>query len=164
MTIFFKRVLFFTFFVCLPHLLSAQTSVVVDGLKYSLNTNGEATLTGRESTSITEIYIPATITYNDVVYPVTEIGSYAFEGGDIDYEYSNIAKVTFETPSNVVTIGKCAFYGASFGTRPRNGCTGLVMGRVSVENLICGDGIRCQVNEGFAGRQDYLVYIFVSHN
>lgn len=121
MTTFLKRVLFFTFFVCLPHLLSAQTSVVVDGLKYSLNTNGEATLTGRESTSITEIYIPATITYNDVVYPVTEIGSYAFEGGDIDYEYSNIAKVTFETPSNVVTIGKCAFYGASFGTRPRNG-------------------------------------------
>lgn len=147
MNTFLKRGLFFTFFVCLPHLLLAQTSVVVDGLNYRLNTNGEATLTGRESTSTTEIYIPATITYNDVVYPVTAIGNYAFSGGDIDYEYSNIAKVTFETPSNVVTIGKCAFYGASFGTRPRNGL--VIPGSVKTieEGAFCWCGMSSIVIE-----------------
>ena len=133
--------------VCIPSLLDAQTSTTINGLKYTLNTNGTATLTGRESTSITEIYIPATITYNDVVYPVTEIGSYAFEGGDIDSEYSNIAKVTFETPSNVVTIGKCAFYGASFGTRPRNGL--VIPGSVKTigEGAFCWCGMSSIVIE-----------------
>jgi len=111
-----KPLLLLIILVCIPSLLEAQTSTTINGLKYTLNTNGTATLTGRESTSITEIYIPATITYNDVVYPVTEIGSYAFTGGYIDRRFNNITKVTFETPSNVATIRQDAFYSTSFGT------------------------------------------------
>ncbi|MBP3727252.1 MAG: leucine-rich repeat protein [Bacteroidaceae bacterium] len=94
----------------------AQTNDTINNLVYRFSTNGEATLTGRASQSITEIYIPATVTYDNVVYPVTAIGAYAFAGGTIDHSYNNITKVEFETPSNVRTIGHAAFAGTGFGT------------------------------------------------
>ena len=53
----------------------AQTNDTINNLVYRFSTNGEATLTGRAAQSITEIYIPATVTYDNVVYPVTAIGA-----------------------------------------------------------------------------------------
>ena len=112
------RLILCSVLLCLPDLLTAQTSATINGLKYTLNTNGTATLTGRSSTSTTEIYIPATVTNDNTVYRVTAIGSNAFSGGTIDWSFNNITKVTFETPSNVETIGYMAFYGTSFGSTP----------------------------------------------
>lgn len=108
--------------VCIPSLLEAQTSTTINGLKYTLNTNVTATLTGRESNAVTEIVIPATVTYNDIVYPVTAIANNAFSSGSrIDSYYNNITKVTFETPSNVTSIGIDAFFGTSFGATISDG-------------------------------------------
>ena len=96
--------------------LSGAQTTTVDGLNYSIDTtNGTATLTGRSSTTITEIVIPSTITYDEATYPVTTIRNGAFSGGRIDRYFNNITSVTFETPSNVTTIEKDAFYGTSFG-------------------------------------------------
>ena len=109
-----------------PTFMRSQTeTVTVNGLKYYLNTNGTATLSGRSSDTLKEINIPAKITYNGVDYPVTTIGNNAFNGGEIDVFFNNITKVTFETPSNVTYIGKEAF-----ATTNMNGSTLTIPGSV----------------------------------
>ncbi len=64
----------------------AQTDITVDDLNYSIQ-NGAATLTGRNSYNLEDIYIPATVNYEGVDYPVTAIAAYAFSGGVIDKYY-----------------------------------------------------------------------------
>ena len=76
---------------------------VIDGIRYALK-DGEATVVGNAATLVGEIAIPASITYNDTVYPVTLIGSSAFRG------CSNLMSVTFGENSQLTSIGSSAFY------------------------------------------------------
>jgi hypothetical protein len=54
---------------------------------------------------LTEITIPASVTYNNTTYTVTSIGENAFEN------CSNLTSITI--PNSVTNIGYCAFYGCS---------------------------------------------------
>ncbi len=82
-------------------------NVKINGLYYSLG-NTTATLISDQSSdksvysAYTSVTIPSSVTYNNYTYPVTSIGTSAFEG------CSNLQSVVL--PSSVTTIGTDAFY------------------------------------------------------
>ena len=77
---------------------------VIDGIAYSLNNNLTASVV-HGGTYTGDIVIPSSVTYNDVTYSVTSIGSEAF---------SRCTGLTSVTISNSVTsIGEFAFDGCS---------------------------------------------------
>jgi len=99
------------FFILLLALICATNimaeTVLIDGLYYSLG-NTTATLV-KDQTSDMSVYsayttvtIPASVTYNNYTYPVTAIGTSAFEG------CSNLLSINL--PSSITTIGTDAFY------------------------------------------------------
>ncbi len=83
-------------------------NVKINGLYYSLG-NTTATLVSDQSSdksvysAYTSVTIPSSVTYNNYTYPVTSVGTSAFEG------CSNLQSVTL--PSSVTSIGTDAFYG-----------------------------------------------------
>lgn len=81
-------------------------------LKYYIAPNGEAAVAGLSSSNLnaTSIAIPATITYNGITYPVTEIRPNAFEN------QTKLTKVTYRI-TNLKEIAWGAF----------DGCTNLSM-------------------------------------
>ena len=87
--------------------LYAET-VKIDGLYYSLgNTTAQLVKDQSSDQSVykeyTSVTIPASITYNAYTYPVTSLGTSAFEG------CSNLQSVTL--PASVTSLGTDAFYG-----------------------------------------------------
>ena len=84
----------------------------VDGIYYNISNSYSKTVSvtyfGTSNTSAVysgEVVIPATVTYDDVVYSVTSIGYHAF------YGCSGLTKV--EIPNSVVNFDSYAFYGCS---------------------------------------------------
>ena len=85
-------------------------TVKLNGLYYSLGTT-TATLVSDQSSDksvykeYTSVTIPASVTYSNYTYPVTTIGTSAFEG------CSNLQSVSL--PSSITTINTDAFYGCT---------------------------------------------------
>ena len=84
--------------------------VKLDGLYYSLGTTTAQVVQDQSSdksvyTTYTSVTIPASVTYNAYTYPVTSIGTSAFEN------CSNLQSITL--PTSVTTINTDAFYGCS---------------------------------------------------
>ena len=87
----------------------------IDGLCYYLDSSAKTAWVefstddyperypGQNYKGITKIEIPASVTYNNITYNVTTIGSYAF------YGCTDLESVTI--PSSVTLIGTYAFYG-----------------------------------------------------
>ena len=73
---------------------------VIDGLRYGIK-DGVATVVSQPR-NITAANIPDTITYKEVEYSVTSIGSWAF------YDYSSLTEIVI--PDSVTSIGSNAFY------------------------------------------------------
>jgi len=100
--------------LCLAMLVSTLTVladvVLIDGLYYNLgNTTAQVAPdpeSGRPTYSAyTTVTIPASVYYNNYTYPVTTLGTSAFEG------CSNLQAVTL--PNSITSINQDAFYGCS---------------------------------------------------
>ena len=79
----------------------------IDGIKYDVVTKAKlATVISGETKYSGDIVIPSEITYNNVVYSVTSIGSYAFRG------CRGLTSIVIG--SSVTSIGERAFYNCSF--------------------------------------------------
>ena len=103
--------------------------VQIGDLYYNLNATGKtAVVTSQNgsypywSTTITTADIPASVTYNEVVYSVTSIGDYAFN------RCTDLTSVTI--PNSVTSIGSWAF----------GGCSGLTS--VTIPNSVTSIGDR----------------------
>ena len=87
--------------------ITAET-VLIDGLYYSLSSTtaqvAKDPVSGLPTYSTyTSVTIPASVTYNNYTYPVTSLGTSAFEG------CTNLQAVTL--PNTITTINTDAFYG-----------------------------------------------------
>ena len=90
-----------TAFLLLAGSLRAQT-VTLDGITYTIHTDGQtASVSGYEGSPV-DIVIPATVAYDGADYPVTSIGSSAFE------YCRSLENITL--PEGLQTIGEYAFY------------------------------------------------------
>ena len=90
--------------------LTFAENVKLNGLYFSLGTTTAQLIADQSSDksvykAYTEVTIPASVTYNAYTYPVTSIGTSAFEG------CSDLQKVTL--PASVTVIGTDAFYGCT---------------------------------------------------
>ena len=88
----------------------AATTVLIDGLYYSLGTSSATVLADQSSgktvySAYTSVTIPASVTYEATTYPVTTIGTSAFES------MSNLESVVL--PSSITAINTDAFYGCT---------------------------------------------------
>ena len=82
--------------ISIPHV------VIVDGFKYALNPKDMTARVLRNGfSSVSELVIPSSVTYEDEQYTVTEIGDWAF------YYYLNVVSLTI--PNTVTSIGEYAF-------------------------------------------------------
>lgn len=101
-----KRLIAITFVILtLITRLDAQ-DFIVGNLNYSVNKDGvSVTVTGHvDGTNATgELIIPESVTYNDIIYPVTNIKRWAF------YKCDGF-KSSLVIPNSVTTIGEYAFY------------------------------------------------------
>lgn len=115
--------------------LAAQDFTIGD-LNYSINEDGvSVTVTGHvDGTNATgELIIPESVTYNDIIYPVTIIRYSAFDG-------CNGLTGTLVIPNSVIEIGKFAF-------NQCYGFDGLIIGNF-VTNIKRWAFYKC---EGFKG-------------
>ena len=138
-----KKVLLSILLTLLPLLASAE-AVEIDGIWYNLVPKAkEAEVTNNPNGYSGSIEIPATVTYNEVKYSVTSIGSSAFSG------CSGLTSVTI--PNSVTSIGGGAFYGCSgltsvtipnsvtsIGDYAFSGCSGLTS--VTIPNSVTSIG------------------------
>lgn len=93
---------FLIFFVIYVLALNANAYVVVDGLRYDLNSSAKtASLVGYSSSPSGDVTIPASFTYGNIKYVVTSIGERAFSGTSI---------TSVNIPSLVTSIGYEAFF------------------------------------------------------
>ncbi len=102
--------LLFTTIALAAYAISFAETVKINGLYYSLGATTAQVVqdqsTGKSVYSAyTSVTIPASVTYNNYTYPVTSIGSSAFEA------LTNLQQVVL--PSGVTTINSDAFYGCS---------------------------------------------------
>ncbi len=106
-----KLALSFALLVCTLGVFAAET-VLIDGLYYSLGTTTATVIKDQTSdksvySAYTSVTIPASVTYNAYTYPVTTIGTSAFEA------LKDLQSVTL--PNSITAINSYAF----------NGCTKL---------------------------------------
>ena len=141
-----QRVLLFitTLMLCIG--AKANTTVVIDGLKYIIYTRQNyAVLTGNNYTQ-QEIVIPASITWARKKFPVTELGANSF------LDCSDLSSVII--PSSVKSLGESCFSGCSnlaFITLPSSvkslgkscfrGCTGLTS--ITIPSSVTSLGNSC---------------------
>ena len=88
--------------------LSAAEIVKLDGLYYQLGTTTASLVADQSSdksvySAYTSVTVPPSVTYSDYTYPVTSLGTSAFEG------CSNLQSVVL--PASITQIGTDAFYG-----------------------------------------------------
>ena len=112
-----KNYLFFSLraqLLFLALIVSATTlyaeTVEIGNLYYSLSATTAQVVNDQSSDKsvykdYTSVTVPASVTYNNYTYPVTSIGTSAFEG------LTNLQSVTL--PTSVTTIGTDAFYGCT---------------------------------------------------
>ena len=104
-----KKIIFTLLALMACTLIYAET-VLIDGLYYSLGTTTaqvikDQTTNNSVYSAYTSVTIPAYVTYNDYTYPVTSIGTSAFEA------LTNLQSVTL--PATITTISTDAFYGCT---------------------------------------------------
>ena len=102
----YARVCFFAILTCLP-LCAHAYDFYVDGIYYNVLSSSSSTVSVTYESSSYNSYsgtvdIPETVTFGDVTYDVTRIGSNAFR------ECTNLASVTISV--GVTSIGASAFY------------------------------------------------------
>ena len=86
----------------LSTLTSSAYDALIDGIYYNLDSGAkEATVTSGDTQYTGNVSIPSTVTYNNVAYSVTEIGSKAFR------KCSSLTSVSI--PNSVKKIGDEAF-------------------------------------------------------
>ena len=91
--------------ILLPLVAGAYTGeAVIDGIKYSINTNTQTAKVVKDNYS-GEIIIPETVDYEGVACSVTTIASSAFSGCK--------ALISVQIPNSVITIETWAFYQCS---------------------------------------------------
>ena len=100
----------FTLLAIVACTFSYAEIVQIDSLYYSLGTTTAQVVKDQTSNNsvyspYTSITIPASVTYNEYTYPVTAIGTDAFEN------CANLQSVTI--PTSVTTINSYAFYGCT---------------------------------------------------
>ena len=121
------RRLFVLLVICLffTSLNAQDESVDVDGIYYSFNNSGDiktAEVTSNPNKYTGDVIIPVSVTYNEVLYSITSIGSSAF------YGCTDLTSV--KIPESVTLIGSSAF----------EGCSALV-------SVTIGSGVRRQSSQ-----------------
>ena len=101
-----KKQLIFILMMLLPMVASAQTEI--DGIYYYLSSDNTASVTSNPNQYSGSVVIPEKVTFENVEYFVTSIGSYAFSG------CSGLTSVTI--PNSVTSIGEGAFDKADIPT------------------------------------------------
>ncbi len=139
-----KRI--FTLLVLLTVIVTGWAQKVeIDGIAYNLNNESKtAEVTSKSPKYLDDVVIPASVTYGDVEYSVTSIGSIAF------YQCSGLTSVTI--PSSVTSIGINAF----------SGCSGLTSVTIpnsvtSIETSAFSGCSGLPVIDGFRYADTYLV-------
>ncbi len=102
------RKLYFLFFLAFLPLVASAQAVEIDGIYYNLNSSGDtktAEVTQNSNKYSGDIVIPETVTYNEVIYSVTSIGTRAFDS------CNDLTSVTI--PNSVTSIGDYAFIACS---------------------------------------------------
>ncbi|MBR4520487.1 MAG: leucine-rich repeat domain-containing protein, partial [Paludibacteraceae bacterium] len=104
-----KKLLVFCLAIALCGSVMAEI-VKINGLYYSLGTTTAQVVKDQSSDmsvykAYTTVTIPASVTYSNYTYPVTSLGTSAFEG------CSNLQSVTL--PASITTINTDAFYGCT---------------------------------------------------
>lgn len=102
-----KKHILFLMMVLLPMMVSAQSTVKIDGIYYKLNSNDNTAevVFHRKNNFIGDVVIPSSVTYENVDYSVTSIGNGAFRGS------SDLTSVTI--PNSVTSIGTAIFTGCT---------------------------------------------------
>ena len=105
-----KKIYLFLLALCACFIQMYAETVKLNGLYYSLGTTTAQVVKDQSSDKsvykdYTTVTIPASVTYNGYTYPVTSIGTSAFEA------LTNLQSVTL--PTSVTTIGTDAFYGCT---------------------------------------------------
>ena len=105
-----KKIYLFLLALCACFIQMYAETVKIGNLYYSLGTTTAQVVKDQSSdksvySAYTAVPIPASVTYNNYTYPVTSIGTSAFEG------LTNLQSVTL--PTSVTTIGTDAFYGCT---------------------------------------------------
>ena len=105
-----KKIYLFLLALCACFIQMYAETVKIGNLYYSLGTTTAQVVKDQSSdksvySAYTAVTIPASVTYNNYTYPVTSIGTSAFEG------LTNLQSVTL--PTSVNTIGTDAFYGCT---------------------------------------------------
>ena len=108
--------------------MAKAEEVTIDGIKYNVVTKAKQATVIEDGNYSGDIVIPSEITYNDVIYSVTSIGSSAFSNcfwltsitipnsvtSIGDFAFSNCTGLTSITiPNSVTSIGSSAFYNCS---------------------------------------------------
>ena len=156
-----KQTLLFLFLMMLP-MVARAASVEIDGIYYELISKAkQATVKGAVLTS-GNLIIPASVTYEEVEYSVTSIGSEAFKG-------RRVTSVTI--PNSVSSIGENAFQGCSgltsvhisdiaawcrisFGSgyaNPLHCAHHLYLGDEEIKDLVIPNGVTCIERLAFWG-------------
>ena len=98
--------IFILFVLTLVPMLASADKVEIDGIYYNLVNKAKlAEVTSNPNYYSGEVVIPSSVTYNDVEYSVTSIGSSAFQG------CTSLTSITI--PNSVTTIGGTAFSNCS---------------------------------------------------
>lgn len=105
-----KKIYLFLLALCACFIQMYAETVKIGNLYYSLSATTAQVVKDQSSDKsvykgYTAVTIPASVTYNNYTYPVTSIGTSAFEG------LTNLQSVTL--PTSVTTIGTDAFYGCT---------------------------------------------------
>jgi hypothetical protein len=87
-----------------------STIVNVDGIKYRLQSNDTAIVTENRHLSRTDVVIPATISHENMTYPVVAVGQNAF------HLNQHITSVTFASDCRVLSFGPRAFQNTKIST------------------------------------------------
>src|SRR5574344_2438024 len=121
-----KFLTFITVLLC-ALTLSAQETTTIDGLSYTIATNGTASVASYQSTSLEgAITIPSTINYNGKTYNVTALAAHAFQA---------CAKITdISVATGIASYGENCF------------CNCLSLVSVNVPNGVKSIGYGCFEN------------------
>lgn len=128
------------------------SAFVVDGIKYLINDDGTSVTVKGLADGVNasgDLNIPATVTFNEIVYNVTKIADYAFDG---EYGFSG----TLTIPAYITNIGSKAFRDCSgFTTLNYNAINCSFGNSVFEDNQIStlniGNGVEVLPSMGLSG-------------
>lgn len=102
----FMRKFLLTVLSCLAFCFAlAQETATIDGIKYSLYSNGEAAISYQDEYLTGDIVIPEKVSYNDIDYTVTKVDDEAFKNE------TGITSIVL--PNSITSLGFNCFSGCS---------------------------------------------------